>query len=103
MYSAFSLARMELNESIDSPLTKMSSFTKFPDSKSKISLSIEHLKNKELAYLKDGAVWLNTEGAGDDKNRVLIRDDGRATYFASDVAYHKDKIDRGFDKLIKRC
>ena len=103
-------ALKEVLESIQSDLEKFnvsfdnwyseSSLGDLTDSKSKISLSIEHLKDKELAYLKDGAVWLNTEGAGDDKNRVLIRDDGRATYFASDVAYHKDKIDRGFDKLI---
>jgi arginyl-tRNA synthetase len=67
---------------------------------SKISLAIKSLKNKGLAYEENGAIWLNTIDSGDDKNRVLIRDDGRATYFASDVAYHKDKIDRGFNKLI---
>ena len=53
-----------------------------------------------MAYEKDGAIWLNTDSSGDDKHRVLIREDGRATYFASDVAYHKNKIDRGFDNLI---
>ena len=67
---------------------------------SKISAAILSLKNTGLAYEENGAIWLNTSHAGDDKNRVLIRDDKRATYFASDVAYHKDKIDRGFDKLI---
>ena len=70
------------------------------DNNSKISTAISSLKNKGLAYEENGAIWLNTSHAGDDKNRVLIRDDGRATYFASDVAYHKDKIDRGFNKLI---
>jgi arginyl-tRNA synthetase len=77
-----------------------SSLGDFSDKKSKISTAITSLKNKDLAYEENGAIWLNTSHAGDDKNRVLIRDDGRATYFASDVAYHKDKIDRGFDKLI---
>ena len=77
-----------------------SSLGDFSDKKSKISTAITSLKNKDLAYEESGAIWLNTSHAGDDKNRVLIRDDGRATYFASDVAYHKDKIDRGFDKLI---
>ena len=67
---------------------------------SKISGVISLLKNTGLAYKENDAIWLNTSNAGDDKNRVLIRDDGRATYFASDVAYHKDKIDRGFNKLI---
>ena len=77
-----------------------SSLGDLSDEKSKISTAITSLKNKDLAYDENGAIWLNTSHAGDDKNRVLIRDDGRATYFASDVAYHKDKIDRGFDKLI---
>ncbi|MDB2518199.1 arginine--tRNA ligase [Gammaproteobacteria bacterium] len=77
-----------------------SSLGDLSDKKSKISTAITSLKNKDLAYEENGAIWLNTSHAGDDKNRVLIRDDGRATYFASDVAYHKDKIDRGFDKLI---
>ncbi len=58
------------------------------------------MKKDGKAYEKDGAIWLNTENSGDDKHRVLIRDDGRATYFASDVAYHKNKIDRGYDDLI---
>ena len=65
-----------------------------------ISSSINKLKKDGHAYEKDNAIWLNTESSGDDKHRVLVRDDGRPTYFASDVAYHKDKIDRGFDKLI---
>ena len=70
------------------------------DSKSKISSAIQTLKDKKLAFEENGAIWLDTSESGDDKNRVLIRDDGRPTYFASDVAYHKNKIDRGFDKLI---
>ena len=67
---------------------------------SEITKSINKLKEDEEAYEKDGAIWLNTDSSGDDKHRVLIRDDGRATYFASDVAYHKNKVDRGFDSLI---
>ena len=67
---------------------------------SEITKSINKLKQDEEAYEKDGAIWLNTDSSGDDKHRVLIRDDGRATYFASDVAYHKNKVDRGFDSLI---
>ena len=79
---------------------KESSLGAVEDSESKISSSIKKLEKDGKAYIKDGAVWLNTEKSGDDKHRVLIRDDGRATYFASDVAYHKDKVDRKFDKLI---
>ena len=67
---------------------------------SDIASSINKLKADGYAYEKDGAIWLNTDISGDDKHRVLVRDNGRTTYFASDVAYHKNKIERGFDKLI---
>ena len=77
-----------------------SSLGELSDSSSQISNSINKLKIDGMAYKKDGAVWLNTDSSGDDKHRVLVRDDGRATYFASDVAYHKNKVDRGYDDLI---
>ena len=77
-----------------------SSLGSLDDSKSEISVAINRLEENKQAYKKDGAIWLNTEDSGDDKHRVLVRDDGRATYFASDVAYHKNKIDRGFDEII---
>ncbi|HUK77575.1 MAG TPA: arginine--tRNA ligase [Thermoleophilia bacterium] len=48
----------------------------------------------------DGAVWLRTTDYGDDKDRVLIRQTGAPTYFLSDIAYHRDKMDRGFEHLI---
>ncbi len=67
---------------------------------SDIASSVNKLKKDGHAYEKDKAIWLNTDVSGDDKHRVLVRDNGKATYFASDVAYHKNKIDRGFDKLI---
>ena len=51
-------------------------------------------------YEKEGAYWLRSTDYDDDKDRVLIRRDGRVTYLASDVAYHKNKLDRGFDQLI---
>ena len=70
------------------------------DEKSQVTAAMSSLIDKGLAYEEKGAIWLNTSSSGDDKNRVLVRDDGRATYFASDVAYHKDKVDRGFNKLI---
>jgi arginyl-tRNA synthetase len=79
---------------------KESSLGSLDNKKSKISTSIKKLQDDGEAYIKNGAVWLNTEKSGDDKHRVLVRDDGRATYFASDVAYHKDKVDRKFNKLI---
>ena len=65
-----------------------------------VQKSIEHLSNNDLTYKKDGALWLKTMGFGDDKDRVIVREDGRPTYFASDIAYHFDKRSRGFDILL---
>ncbi len=67
---------------------------------SDIASAINKLEKNGHAYEKDNAMWLNTDISDDDKHRVLIRDNGKATYFASDVAYHKNKVDRGFDQLI---
>lgn len=58
------------------------------------------LEKKGLTYEKDGALWFNSEKFGDDKDRVLIRKNKEKTYFASDIAYLKNKFERGFDKLI---
>lgn len=52
------------------------------------------------AYRQNDAVWLRTTSRGDDKDRVLIRSNGRPTYFAADIAYHEDKLERGFEHLI---
>jgi arginyl-tRNA synthetase len=51
-------------------------------------------------YMSDGALWLRTSEFGDDKDRVLIRSNGEHTYFASDIAYHQDKRERGFERQI---
>lgn len=58
------------------------------------------LKEKRLTYQKEGALWFRSTKFGDDKDRVLIKEDGEKTYFASDIAYLKNKFDRGFKKLI---
>lgn len=52
------------------------------------------------SFRADGALWLRTTAFGDDKDRVLVRENGEPTYFAADIAYHKDKIGRGYTKLI---
>ncbi len=62
--------------------------------------AIPELKKKGYIFEKDGAKWFKTTELGDDKDRVLIKADGESTYFASDVAYHKNKMDRGFSKII---
>lgn len=66
----------------------------------KVQRAIEALKECGHVYEKDGALWLRSTAFGDDKDRIVIRSDGRPTYIASDIAYHKDKFDRGYDRLI---
>ena len=51
-------------------------------------------------YRSEGALWLRTSTFGDDKDRVLVRSNGETTYFANDVAYHEDKLERGYDRMI---
>lgn len=68
--------------------------------KGRIEESLEILKKQGDTYEKDGALYLKTTKYGDDKDRVLIKSDGLYTYFTPDIAYHLDKIDRGYDKLI---
>ncbi len=66
----------------------------------RVDSAIQTLTERGFTYEKDGALWLKSTEFGDDKDRVLMRADGTATYIAGDVAYHKDKFDRGFDKAI---
>ncbi|WP_427018504.1 arginine--tRNA ligase [Pseudarthrobacter sp. P1] len=61
---------------------------------------LEQLKGSGHMYLKDGAWWLNSTDFGDDKDRVVIKSDGNAAYIAGDIAYFKNKRDRGFDLCI---
>ena len=65
-----------------------------------VEAALEELRGRGHIYDSEGAVWLRTSEFGDDKDRVLIRSDGEPTYFASDVAYHRDKLERGFDRLL---
>ena len=61
---------------------------------------ISKLKDSKNLYEKDGALWFKTTNYGDEKDRVVVRDNGNHTYFASDIAYHLEKLDRGYDKII---
>ncbi len=76
-----------------------SSLGELTDKKSEISQALDQVK-KEHAYEKNGAVWLESTKFGDDKDRVIIREDGRGTYLSADLAYHRNKLDRGFDTII---
>jgi len=65
-----------------------------------VDATIKELMEMDKAYEKDGALWLRTTDYGDDKDRVLVKSDGEKTYFCVDIAYHKNKKQRGFDRVI---
>lgn len=65
-----------------------------------VEKAIGQLRASGLVYEKDGAIWLKTSDLGDDKDRVLKKSNGYYTYFASDIAYHFNKYERGFNRLI---
>lgn len=65
-----------------------------------IEKSLAVLKSNDYLYEKDGATWFKSSELGDEKDRVVIRDNGQYTYFASDIAYHWNKLERGFETLI---
>ncbi|HHU21095.1 MAG TPA: arginine--tRNA ligase [Acholeplasma sp.] len=65
-----------------------------------VEKTIEYLNNHKFTYLEDGALWLKTSKYGDDKDRVLIKQDGSYTYLVPDIAYHHNKLNRGYTHLI---
>ena len=65
-----------------------------------VSAVIDDFKNKNIIYEKDGALWFKTAEFGDEKDRVVVRQNGQTTYFASDIAYHRNKFERGFERVI---
>ena len=66
----------------------------------KVDAVVESFKKKHIIYEKEGALWFKTSDFGDEKDRVVVRSNGQTTYFASDIAYHTDKFERGFDRII---
>jgi len=76
----------------------------FPESRlyaeRKIEDTLRDLRERGLTYQHEGAEWLRTTAFGDDKDRVLVKSDGSYTYFLPDIAYHRDKARRGFDRVI---
>ena len=65
-----------------------------------VERAIQILEDKGYIYEKDGALWFRSTDFGDDKDRVVRRENGETTYFASDIAYHLNKFERGFDRVI---
>jgi arginyl-tRNA synthetase len=68
--------------------------------RSAVVASMELLRQRGLLYIEDGAEWLRSTQFGDDKDRTVVKSDGELTYLASDIAYHRNKFERHFDKLI---
>ncbi len=62
--------------------------------------AIERLQESGHVYEKEGALWFRSTDYGDEKDRVVVRDNGQKTYFAHDIAYHMDKLERGYDQVI---
>ena len=65
-----------------------------------IARELDLLEEREHVYPYEGAVWLRSTSLGDDKDRVLMRSSGELTYYAADIAYHQDKLERGYDRVI---
>jgi arginyl-tRNA synthetase len=65
-----------------------------------VDKAVEQLKSANMLYEKEGAWWFKSTDYGDEKDRVVVRDNGQTTYFASDIAYHINKFNRGFDTVI---
>jgi arginyl-tRNA synthetase len=65
-----------------------------------IDAAVDQLRARDLVYEREGALWLRTSEFGDDKDRVVLRADGEPTYFAADIAYHRDKLERGVELMI---
>ena len=66
----------------------------------RVDSMVENFRNLNLIYEKEGALWFNTSRFGDEKDRVVVRKNGQTTYFASDIAYHQEKYERGFHRVI---
>jgi len=66
----------------------------------RIDEALDVLRERRMLYVKDGATWFRATDYGDEKDRVVVRENGKKTYFASDIAYHYDKRRRGYDHLI---
>jgi arginyl-tRNA synthetase len=65
-----------------------------------VARTLERLKDSGHVYEKDGALWFRSTDYGDEKDRVVVRDNGQKTYFASDIAYHMNKMERGYSRVI---
>ena len=70
------------------------------DEDDSVNRAIDWLRDQGFVYEKDGATWVKTSGFKDEADRVIIKQGGERTYFCSDIAYHKNKVDRGYDLIL---
>jgi arginyl-tRNA synthetase len=98
-----------LNSILDDIKNDMSEFGAHPDQwfseqslmdSGAVQRALDKVEASGKTYKQDGATWFRATDYGDEKDRVVVRDNGRTTYFASDIAYHLHKRERGFDKLL---
>ena len=80
--------------------SESSLYVEGPDGTTAVSRALDAMKEKGYIYEKDGAIWFESTAFEDEKDRVCIKENGEMTYFMSDIAYHYDKLQRGFDHLI---
>lgn len=65
-----------------------------------VNKAVERLREAGYVYEQNGALWFRSSAFGDEKDRVVVRENGQSTYFASDIAYHMDKLERGFERVL---
>ena len=90
----------EFGTTFDMWFSERTLYVKDEHGKSQVDYAIEAMREKGYIYEQDGAIWFKSTEFGDDKDRVLVKGNGEYTYFTSDVAYHYNKMQRGFDHLI---
>lgn len=90
----------EFGNSFDTWFSERSLYVEDGNGESPVTRSLAAMREKGYVEERDGAVWFKSTAFGDEKDRVLIKANGEMTYFMSDVAYHYNKLERGFDHLI---
>ncbi|MEY8563128.1 arginine--tRNA ligase [Eggerthellaceae bacterium 3-80] len=89
-----------LGTTFDTWFSERSLYVEDENGETPVSVALKAMDDKGYVYVKDGATWFKSSALGDEKDRVLIKANGEMTYFMSDVAYHYNKMIRGFDHLI---
>ncbi|MDR0665861.1 MAG: arginine--tRNA ligase, partial [Campylobacteraceae bacterium] len=89
-----------IRKDLESVYIKFDNFVSEKSLHHKWEKSFEKLQSRDKTYEKEGKVWIKSQEFGDEKDRVIIREDGRPTYLAGDIVYHDDKFNRNFDKYI---